>query len=172
MRVSLRDAGFTMIELIAVMAIITLLVGFILPAIFRARESGKRTHCISNLRQMGQALQIYYTDGNYRYPICDGIPSVPGAPQFFEVLEPYLKNQNIFHCPADRVYFKSEGSSYTWNTFLNNADVDSRTFIVLIPGVLPSNTPGVTDKESFHRKGFVNALFADYHAEEWEGSLK
>ena len=115
---------------------------------------------------------MYYVDGNYRYPVCDGLPVVAGAPQFFEVLEPYLKKQNIFHCPSDRVYFESEGSSYTWNTFLNNADVDSRTFIVIIPGILPHRTPVVIDKESFHRSGYVNALFADYHVGEWEGSLK
>ena len=58
-----KQRGFTLVELLVVIAIIALLMAILMPALNRARELGRRSVCLGNLKQLGYAW-IMYTDEN------------------------------------------------------------------------------------------------------------
>jgi prepilin-type N-terminal cleavage/methylation domain-containing protein len=93
-----RNAGFTLLEALVVLAILAVSVGLLLPAVQRAREAAARASCANNLRQVGQAFHRYDRDHGRLPPGIGYLPPKAGQPfgnALFHLL-PYLGQGDLY----------------------------------------------------------------------------
>ena len=93
-----NPSAFTLIELLVVIAIIAILAAILFPVFAQARESARRTSCLSNVKQMGLAFAMYTQDYDETTPAVVHLGG--GQDQdFWYIIQPYVKNFQMFYCP-------------------------------------------------------------------------
>jgi prepilin-type N-terminal cleavage/methylation domain-containing protein/prepilin-type processing-associated H-X9-DG protein len=161
--------AFTLVELLAALAVIAILAALLLPALGRSKESGRVAACQGNLHQIGLALQVYVDDNQNLMPTMYDRPltnAPTNLPAINTVLAAQLGSQHVLLCPSDHQrIFEQTGSSYSWNNLVNGENADRLQVLNL--SLTATRIPLVFDKQSFHAalgsKHAVNYLYADGH---------
>jgi prepilin-type N-terminal cleavage/methylation domain-containing protein/prepilin-type processing-associated H-X9-DG protein len=106
------SGGFTLIELLTVIAIIGILAAILIPVVGRVRESARSAQCVSNMRQIGLAVNLYVTDNNGFLPTVNSLSGKDDG--WMDALGPYIPGKRtdlqaggntgqgggVFVCPA------------------------------------------------------------------------
>ncbi|MFO7947237.1 MAG: DUF1559 domain-containing protein [Armatimonadota bacterium] len=101
-----RNAAFTLIELLVVIAIIAILAAILFPVFARAREKARQSSCLSNMKQIALALEMYAQDYDERYLRVHGALHSDDEALYNEIhdwypaIQPYVKNDQVFRCPT------------------------------------------------------------------------
>jgi len=111
-----RRRGFTLIELLVVIAIIGILAAMVFPVFARARESARKAVCLSNVKNIALAIQMYLADNNdtlpameHRTEVVDRVWCAEGATylnpylRWPVVLDEYVKNRDVWRCPSAKL---------------------------------------------------------------------
>jgi len=177
LRIPKLNRGFTLIELLVVIAIIGILAGILLPVLSRARESARKTLCMSNIKQIGMGLIMYANENSESFPLSSA--SNPAMASLNLLYDTYISDNKVFNCPSDTTvsaasnagmsvatsaateYFTSTQSSYGYDRFHTQAvDAD-----VAIAADRPPGTPSATASSDNHSARGQNVVYIDGHVE-------
>ena len=111
-----RHHGFTLFELLAVIATIGILAAILLPALARSREAARRASCLANMAQLGMVLKMYAEEHDRNLPWSGGGGN---ADCLLALRGDYVTDEKIFFCPSDTNVTDGEFIEREWSTRLN-----------------------------------------------------
>ena len=160
-----RRLGFTLIEMLVVIAIIAILIALVLPAVQQAREAARRTQCSNNLKQLGLALHNYesaykmFPQNGQNGASCPDLPCqapynaysymTPNGLSWRVMILPYIEQQNLYNL------FNMKGWRYNWTSTPESISLTP------IPGFYCPSDP--TDQGGIFVSGGVPGGGQPYH---------
>jgi prepilin-type N-terminal cleavage/methylation domain-containing protein/prepilin-type processing-associated H-X9-DG protein len=113
--------GFTLVELLTVLAIVLVLAAILFSVFARVREKGRQSACLSNLKQLALGLQQYVQDYDGKFP----------ASQDFQVqlISTYIKTDKVFRCPSAAPTQSSNERDYDMTGWLDQFDFKTNKVI-------------------------------------------
>lgn len=94
-------SGFTLIEILLVIAIIAIIIAILLPVFVQRREKSRQSSCLSNLKQLSMAVSLYTHDYDDTLPMGGWRHGTPGPQgRWYRDIFPYVKNLEVFACPS------------------------------------------------------------------------
>lgn len=116
MRSKTNNHGYTLMEVVIVVAVIAVLAAVLVPITVRCKAKAQQSTCASNLRQLGTAITLYIQNNDRRLPLyANQIPepgqvypqTIPDAELLHRSLARYVPNDKVWFCPSDVVAGKA-----------------------------------------------------------------
>lgn len=127
----MKKHGFTLVELLVVLAIIAILSALLFPVLKSAKESALRSTCQSNYGQALRAQSMYSNDYDDRYVVSGYLVSTDDPVKnrlWPQLLQPYFHNFSTFVCPADNT--KRPKFEEIFSADLSLADPEAKSFLL------------------------------------------
>ncbi len=162
--------GFTLVELLVVVAIIALLMAILLTSLRYVRSMGQGTRCLANVRQLGAGWHSYAGGHGNKMMNPQTLDSSDGWVMKGNTLEaiegglmyPYVSNPKAYRCPADKTI---KNRSYSINHYANGGDDRYGECAVYLSQFKDHAQKVVFVEENDNRKGYNQGSWWIYTAE-------
>ena len=173
----LRSQAFTLIELLVVIATIAILAAILFPVFAQARDKARSIACLSNMKQVGTAMQMYVQDYDERLffrsttnvDLTRIHAATTGNPlKWWNMLMPYVKNNQLYKCPSDapKLVADSNGNLVIPRSYAAAASAES---LALAQIDKPVDTIVIT--EAWSRDGAGSLINTETWLEAFDGDM-